>query len=148
MIALKSDTLKNGWKLQDKNMVENVKLENGCSGKWQSWKMKEWKMWTGKLAEYYRTGKWRKMWHRKMIALENDSPGKRLPWKMTALGKGQKIIGLKNGRKHTTGKWLPWIMTALENEGSENDRPGKWWKITGPENGRNCEIGKWLSWKN
>ena len=31
-------------------------------------------------------------------------------------------------------KMKQWKKIALENDGMENDIPGKWWNITGPEN--------------
>ena len=43
------------------------------------------------------------------------------------------------------GKLQDWKMVenALpENDGMENDRPGKRRKITGPENGGKCTTGK------
>ena len=89
----------------------------------------------------------------KMADMENDSPGKwgkittpeidgkmyywkMMEWKMTDLEKG--------------GKFQYWKMeekAKLENNGMENDSPGKWWKIAGLENGGKSTTGKWWNGK-
>ena len=51
----------------------------------------------------------------------------------------------KKGRR--LQEWKIIGIAPLENDGMENDSPGKWQKITGLINVGKCNTGKWLPWK-
>ena len=101
-------------------MVENCRTENGGKAPPENGGM-----------ENDRPRKWRKF-----IGLENGGKcltgkwwnGKRQPWK--------KVEKCRTGKlwKMHDRKMKQWKMIALENDGMENDIPGKWWNITGLEN--------------
>ena len=54
-----------------------------------------------------------------------------MEWKMTAPEKGGKLQDRKMVEK-----------VGPENDGMENDRPGKWQETTGPENDGKSSTGK------